>query len=41
MSEETHAADDIFVVGEVSFAIFAAVDFAAIQVDVVRQTHDG
>lgn len=36
----THAAYDLIVVRKMSFAAFAAINLAAIQVDVVCQTHD-
>lgn len=36
---ETYATDDLIVVCEVGFAVFAAVDFGDVEVDVVRETH--
>jgi hypothetical protein len=35
----TYAADDLVVVGQVGFAVFAAVDAFAVQVDVVGEAH--
>jgi hypothetical protein len=36
-----YPAYDIVVVGQMSFAVFAAVDFVAVEIDVICETHDG
>lgn len=39
VSNNTYPADDVFMVRQMRFASLAAVNFAAVQVCVVRQTH--
>jgi hypothetical protein len=36
---DTHATDDVFVVGEMGFAVLAAIDLIAREIDVIGQTH--
>jgi len=38
-SRRTHPAEDVIMVGEVCFAILAAIDARRVEIDVVRETH--
>lgn len=38
--EWTYAAYDILVVRQVSFAVLAAIDLMAVQIDIICETHD-
>lgn len=39
--KHAYPADDVIVIGEVGFALLAAKDFAAVEVDVVGESHRG